>query len=51
MRREPAALRLERVRLVMAREIVTEQRAIVNKTAAPAGSFSMFRICKVLSFA
>jgi hypothetical protein len=59
MRRELAALRAERAQLVMAREMarrlcwemVTEQRAIVKKTAAPAGSFSMLGICKVLNIA
>jgi hypothetical protein len=59
IRRELAALRAERARLVMAREMarrlcwdmVTEQRAIAKKTAAPAGSFSMFGVCKVLNFA
>jgi hypothetical protein len=57
MRRELAALRAERAQLVMAREMarrlcwemVAEQRAIVKKTTTPAGSFSMFGICKVLN--
>lgn len=55
LRRELVALRAERAQLVMAREMarrlcwemVAEQRAIVKKTAAPAGSFSVFGICKV----
>ncbi|KAG2545369.1 myosin-binding protein 7-like [Panicum virgatum] len=54
LRREIAALRAERAQLVMAREMarrlcwemVTEQRAIVKKSAAPASSFSVLRICK-----
>ncbi|TVU44693.1 hypothetical protein EJB05_04142 [Eragrostis curvula] len=54
MRRELAALRAERAQLVMAREMarrlcwemVAEQRAIVKKTAAPAGRFSALGICK-----
>ncbi|GJM96861.1 hypothetical protein PR202_ga13732 [Eleusine coracana subsp. coracana] len=59
LRRELAALRAERAQLVMAREMarrlcwemVAEHRAIVKKTAAPAGSFSALGICKVLHFA
>ncbi|KAK3149117.1 hypothetical protein QOZ80_3AG0213200 [Eleusine coracana subsp. coracana] len=54
LRRELAALRAERAQLVMAREMarrlcwemVAEHRAIVKKTAAPAGSFSALGICK-----
>lgn len=54
LRREIAALRAERAQLVMAREMarrlcwemVSEQRAIVNKPAVPGSSFSVLRICK-----